>query len=65
MTTRTYSILEDGAPVRTYADYRALGGGEAYRRARGVGPDAVVDEIRAAGLRGRGGAGFPTALKWG
>ncbi|MFP6705115.1 MAG: NADH-quinone oxidoreductase subunit NuoF [Alphaproteobacteria bacterium] len=28
------------------------------------GPDAVIDEIKASGLRGRGGAGFPTGLKW-
>ena len=28
------------------------------------GPNAIVDEIKASGLRGRGGAGFPTGLKW-
>ena len=28
------------------------------------GPDAIIDEIKASGLRGRGGAGFPTGLKW-
>jgi NADH-quinone oxidoreductase subunit F len=30
-----------------------------------VGPDAIIDAIKASGLRGRGGAGFPTGMKWG
>lgn len=30
----------------------------------GMGPDAIVDDIKASGLRGRGGAGFPSGLKW-
>src|SRR5690349_24535012 len=30
-----------------------------------VGQDAIIDEIKASGLRGRGGAGFPTGMKWG
>ncbi|ANY20738.1 NADH-quinone oxidoreductase chain 1 [Tsuneonella dongtanensis] len=30
----------------------------------GVGQDAIIDEIKASGLRGRGGAGFPTGMKW-
>lgn len=29
-----------------------------------MGPDAIVDEIKKSGLRGRGGAGFPSGLKW-
>ena len=28
------------------------------------GQDAIIDEIKASGLRGRGGAGFPTGMKW-
>ena len=42
----------------------ADGGLEALRRAREVGPDAVLDLVDAAGLLGRGGAAFPTARKW-
>jgi NADH-quinone oxidoreductase subunit F len=38
--------------------YRALA------KAFEMGPDAVVDEVKASGLRGRGGAGFPTGVKW-
>lgn len=29
-----------------------------------MGPDGIVDDIKASGLRGRGGAGFPSGLKW-
>jgi NADH:ubiquinone oxidoreductase subunit F (NADH-binding) len=52
------------SPVATLDDYRAAGGGGALETAYQIGPDAVVAEIRAAGLRGRGGAGFPTGIKW-
>ena len=46
-------------------DYRAHGGLKGLERAIGLGPDAIVDDIVASGLRGRGGAGFPTGIKWG
>jgi len=46
------------------ASYRSHGGYLALRRAIDIGPQAVIDEIRAAGLTGRGGAAFPTAIKW-
>ena len=45
-------------------DYRAAGGYEALAKAIEMGPEAVIDEIVASNLRGRGGAAFPTGLKW-
>ena len=45
-------------------DYRAHGGMDGLERALGIGPAAVVEEVVRSGLRGRGGAGFPTGIKW-
>jgi NADH-quinone oxidoreductase subunit F len=44
--------------------YMATDGYKGLERALGMDPQAVVDEIKASGLRGRGGAGFPTWRKW-
>ena len=46
------------------ATYVAAGGYRAYKKALGMPPDAVVEEVKKSGLRGRGGAGFPTGMKW-
>ena len=54
----------DRAAVRSLAEYRAAGGGVGLRLARDVDPETVVRTIADAGLRGRGGAGFPTGVKW-
>lgn len=52
-------------PITDLADYRQrLQGGRALEVATRVEPAAVIDELDAAGLRGRGGAGFPTGRKW-
>jgi formate dehydrogenase iron-sulfur subunit len=45
-------------------DYRAHGGYSGLQRALRLGDAAVVEEVKASGLRGRGGAGFPTGIKW-
>ncbi|MGE0425477.1 MAG: formate dehydrogenase beta subunit [Reyranellaceae bacterium] len=46
------------------ADYRAAGGYRGLERALGMGPAAIVEAVVQSGLRGRGGAGFPTGIKW-
>ncbi|NDJ60937.1 MAG: NADH-quinone oxidoreductase subunit NuoF [Chloroflexi bacterium] len=45
--------------------YLAHEGYDGLRRALSMDPKAVIDEVKASGLRGRGGAGFPTGVKWG
>src|SRR6185503_3429979 len=46
------------------ADYEAHGGLAGLRRALQIGPAAVIEAVTRSGLRGRGGAGFPTGVKW-
>ena len=44
--------------------YLARGGFGALEKARRMGPDKVISEVKVSGLRGRGGAGFPCGVKW-
>jgi len=46
------------------ADYEGHGGLAGLRRALAMTGQQIVDEVKASGLRGRGGAGFPTGIKW-
>ena len=55
----------DLADSFTLSGYEASGGYQALRRAVGMAPAAVADEVKAASLLGRGGAGFPAGVKWG
>ena len=56
-----------GAPdSHTIGVYRSRGGYGALEKVlREMSPERLIDEIKASGLRGRGGAGFPTGMKWG
>ena len=54
--------IVDPRDIQTHLD---LGGFKGWEKARSeMRPDAVVAEIKASGLRGRGGAGFPCGVKW-
>jgi NADH-quinone oxidoreductase subunit F len=50
--------------ARTLKGWEARGGYAALRKTLGMDPTEVVNEVKASGLRGRGGAGFPTGVKW-
>ncbi len=49
---------------RTRAGYEQTGGYEGLKKALGMERQAIIDEVKTSGLRGRGGAGFPTWIKW-
>jgi NADH-quinone oxidoreductase subunit F len=69
----TLSTHPDCVPVVSYRfgkgatnidKYLELQGYESARKALTLGPDGIIAEMKASNLRGRGGAGFPTGLKW-
>jgi NADH-quinone oxidoreductase subunit F len=53
--------LPNSASIDTYL---ANDGYVAFRKAAGMTPEQIIDEMKASNLRGRGGAGFPTGMKW-
>jgi formate dehydrogenase iron-sulfur subunit len=59
----TFSRIGVTDPL-SIADYQAHGGFAGLDKAVGMAPQAIVDEVKTSGLRGRGGAAFPTGIKW-
>jgi NADH-quinone oxidoreductase subunit F len=54
---------DEARPLSYYLS--KMNGYQAAKKALGMQPDAIVNEVKASNLRGRGGAGFPTGMKWG
>ncbi len=52
------------AGARSFKGWVERGGYEGLKKALAMPPEALIEEIKSSGLRGRGGAGFPTGMKW-
>jgi NADH-quinone oxidoreductase subunit F len=58
------SRVLDPEPVTSLAAHKDAGGGAGLALARDLGPEGIIEALEASGMRGRGGAGFPTGTKW-
>ena len=59
------NLIKQSTGLATLKGYQKLGGYDTLEKALAMEPKALVDEVKASGLRGRGGAGFATGVKWG
>jgi len=64
MNNKNILLPADLKPVNSLEEYKSRGGLKGLEKARSLSPRQIIDEIKKAGLRGRGGAGFPAAIKW-
>lgn len=53
--------IKDGHTLKVYQE---TGGYQSLKKAMGMSQDDIINEVKASALRGRGGAGFPTGMKW-
>ena len=53
--------VQDGHTLKVYRD---MGGYQSLKKALQMAPADIIEEVKASALRGRGGAGFPTGMKW-
>ncbi len=62
--TQILSRYFGDAEARTLEGWKKRGGYRALEKALGMTPEELINEVKESGLRGRGGAGFPTGMKW-
>jgi NADH-quinone oxidoreductase subunit F len=60
-----FNHIDEPGYTNDLACYQRKGGYEMLKKAVGMQPQAIIDEVKKSGLRGRGGAGFPCGVKWG
>ncbi|GAB4561344.1 MAG: NADH-quinone oxidoreductase subunit NuoF [Haliangiales bacterium] len=65
LDTKVITARFGNEAAKQIAEYEKLGGYQVARKALGMKPEDIHAEVKASNLRGRGGAGFPTGIKWG